>query len=109
MTIDLFLFSREKNCDGVYCYDFVPVYSDIKRTKKGDNAIRRIHFPRIDLIEYSFIGINTFVPENYEEHLCMHYGKDYVIPNPHWKDSDAQHTDIFYGREIRIELFDKSK
>lgn len=109
VTIDLFFFSREKNCDGVYCYDFVPVYSDIKRTKKGDNAIRRIHFPRIDLIEYSFIGINTFVPENYEEHLCMHYGKDYMIPNPHWKDSDAQHTDIFYGREIRIELFDKSK
>ena len=32
-----------------------------------------------------------------------------MIPNPHWKDSDAQHTDIFYGREIRIELFDKSK
>lgn len=87
VSIDIFYFEKSVDNLTFFCYDFIRPSTDL--LKEGEFIPRKITLPFKGFTDYDFMGISTKVPINFKELLSLHYGADYMIPNPFWSTLNA--------------------
>lgn len=105
VTIDIVLTFYDEKRDLMYSYAFNEVFSpslasDFK--KMDDYCIHKCYFPKMKLTEISFLGLKTYIPDNYKEHLSMIYGPDFMIPNPNWTSDSSHDIQVIYDKNISL-------
>jgi len=90
--VDIFLMDKEDENYYIYSYKPSPI------TKKWDYEWRakfpyKLFFP---LRTIKFLGRKVYVPKKYKEVLEIHYGKEWVTPNPKWISSEPLNEDKEY-------------
>lgn len=107
-TLDVFYFRKEDN--KLYCTSYttfthnpMDLISSIKPC-----LVKKIYIPNNGFKRVKYKDCNVYVPNKIEEHLIMHYGKSFMIPNPNF-DFKKEATNISYykysdlsGRYIKI-------
>lgn len=99
ITIDVFYFRRDK--DTMYCNSFMSYDDkiDLSKRKYVNKAcpvrVKRVDVPLMDYVPAKFKGCDVYVPEDTDRYLRMHYGNDYMTPNPKF-DSRKEATNITY-------------
>lgn len=93
-TCDIFYF--RENDEKRYCNSF----SLKKGAKKKfltniPSTVKEISVPKANLIEVEFKNVRVWIPENTDEYLRCHYGKDFMIPNSKF-DYRKEATNINY-------------
>ena len=110
ISVDVFYF-RE---DGpfLYCNTFIsryPVFLN-RVTKRRTCFVKRIDIPNQRMVPAQYKGANVFVPADCESHLKMHYGADFMIPNPNF-DYKKEATNIYYytykERKGRLRVYEE--
>lgn len=104
VRVDIFYCHRldDKYCK---CHAFAPEEGKTwEETKQeyGGLLTLEITLPLTTFETYVFLGTEVLIPSNYVEQLTYHYGKDYLIPDPHWNYVKAYSTKIVnqkYGIE----------
>lgn len=105
VTIDIFLTAMDEDKQLMYSCGFAELYSKslFSDFQHQENfCMYKYYFPPIELCPISFLGIDTFIPKNAEEHLSMIYGEDYMIPNPDWTEGPSPYIEIFYDKNIGL-------
>jgi hypothetical protein len=95
-TIDIFYFRQDE--DLLYCNTFVLEDFYVKRWFKKELkcTVKRISIPRNGFVSTSYKGCAVNVPVNVEQHLQMHYGKSFMIPNPNFNYKKEATNIIYY-------------
>lgn len=60
----------------------------------GGYIVREICLPYTGISKIQFLEKNFPIPRDYHAHLSMHYGEDYMIPNPKWNPDMATNVKI---------------
>ena len=91
--VDVFIFHpySKDNSEKIYTFDFVGNIIEHGVTIMFKQP-RKLILPWKGLTTIEMCGRQMNIPENFEEYLTVHYGKDYMIPNPSW--SNLQLTNI---------------
>ena len=108
VSIDIFYFHKVEGKNEVYCYDFIsdpqlPARDSME--KHGGFLARRIYLPFMGLMDFDFLGCQVKVPLNYDEYLSVHYGKDYMVPNPAWSTLNSPVAQIMKGEIGKLVQF----
>lgn len=89
VSIDIFYIYSDKKFNTYQC-DFHGVNGELHEVsmlKYGYVESRRLEFPiKYEFIRIPFESIEVSAISNYDEWLQHRYGKDYMIPNPEFKD-----------------------
>lgn len=95
-TIDVFYFRQDE--DLLYCNTFVLEDFYINRWFKKELkcSVKRISIPRNGFTKASYKGCDVNVPMNIEQHLQMHYGKSFMIPNPNFNYKKEASNIVYY-------------
>ncbi|MBQ8778586.1 MAG: LicD family protein [Alistipes sp.] len=94
-TLDIFYFREDEY--GLYCNSFSPCLYSIKEklSRKRKCYVKKIYIPGKEFKKVEYKGCIVGVPVNIIEHLRMHYGKSFMIPNPNF-DYKKEATNITY-------------
>lgn len=94
ITIDVFYFRKDDNkmyCNSFYVLDNV----SIAVNKPIPFGVKRIEVPLMDYVPAKFYDCDVFVPEETDRYLRVHYGDDYMTPNPNY-DNKKDSTNIIW-------------
>lgn len=105
VSIDLFFFYPCEENKSVYCYEFIPEpglsWGETQK-KYGGFLARKLFFPDDEFVKYHFLDLVVNIPRNYKQHLSVHYGDDFMTPDPNWDLYQAQNVMACPG-EVGIE------
>ena len=103
ISVDIFFFTQED--DSIYCYDFMreePYSRELTINLYGGLKVRKIPL-RFDNIGTLTIGDNCYpIPEPTNQHLCSHYGKNFMVYDPKWSSSKHAESAIFVDYSGKI-------
>lgn len=104
VSIDIYYVYKDTNYPTYQC-DFWAVEGAFSMrdsmNKYGYVRVRRLEFPVSHMIRrVPFENIEVNIPENAEEWLCYRYGKDYMIPDPSFRDK-GDNPNIFFWNEVK--------
>ena len=101
ITIDVFYFRKDGN--KMFCNSFYTLNNHTKKyySKKSVNkplpvGVKRIEVPIVEYIPGEFKGSKVFVPEDTDKYLKVHYGDNYMIPNPQYNNKKDSTNIIWY-------------
>lgn len=94
-TLDVFYFRPEGN--RLYCNSFSPCHHTIKDklSRRKPCFVKKIYIPNNGFVAMEYKGCLVNVPKDMAAHLEMHYGKDFMTPNPKF-DYKKEATNIVY-------------
>ena len=105
VTIDIY-FIYEDDKFSTYQCDFLIDTSSIHKkdgVRIGRAYVRRLEFPvSYDIVRLPFETITVNALANYSEWLSYRYGKDYMIPNPNFKDKGDNPNIFMWEGKIAI-------
>lgn len=94
-TLDVFYFRPENN--KLYCTTYTTFKKNIRDrfSKIKPCKVKKIYIPNNGFKRVTYKNCDVYVPASVEEHLIMHYGKSFMIPNPQF-DYRKEATNIVY-------------
>ena len=96
-TIDVFYFREDGNV--LYCNTFLPLRDMNKKkyvNKEIPCQVKRIDVPNCGYIETEFKGNKVYVPSDCELYLKMHYGNNFMIPNPNFSSRKEARNIVYF-------------
>lgn len=84
-------------------YTFTPINDDYSLSNKAE--IKKTVVPFFPVKSYRFKDIEVMIPNNEDEYLQFHYGKNYMTPDPNYRSSDIVKTIEYIPREEKIADF----
>lgn len=99
MEIDLFFYTKKG--DYMFAHAFQKEEGKTwKQTLKenGGYIVREIYLPYTGIDKIKFLGKYFPVPKDYHKHLSIHYGSDYMKPNPKWNPDMATNVKILQDK-----------
>lgn len=102
-TIDLFYFRVDASNPSIqYCNMFKSPVFPVKKqhlNKMLTMTVKRKNVPNNGFERAVFKGYDIYIPKKTDEHLCAHYGKNFMIPDPTFShDNDIDNT-VYYTLE----------
>lgn len=96
-TLDVFYFREKEN--ELYCTSYSKFVSRIRDrfTFKKPCTVKKICVPKSGFKRVKYKGCEVYVPIKIEEHLIMHYGKTFMVPNPQFNYKKDASNIIYYN------------
>lgn len=96
ITIDVFYFRRDG--DKMFCNSFYVIGKANLAHRSCINkpipvGVKRIDVPLMNYIPATFMNCKVFIPEDTDRYLRVHYGDNYMTPNPSY-DNRKDSTNI---------------
>ena len=94
-TLDVFYFRTED--EKLYCTTYTTFMKNIidRFSNSKPCTVKKIYIPNNGFSKVSYKDCEVYVPNKIEDHLIMHYGKSFMIPNPEF-DYKKEATNIVY-------------
>lgn len=93
-TIDVFYYREDG--DNIYCNSFGPaIPGKFQYKRPSPIMVKRIDLPNNGFKQVEYKNSKVYIPQNPQKYLSMHYGKDFMVPNPDF-DYKKEATNITY-------------
>lgn len=99
VLIDVFYF-HHKDEETLFCYSFSPIIGEEKY--KNLSEVKTVSIPNGGMTSYFFKGLSVNIPKKTEEHLIMHYGKDYKIPIKNFDYRKTASNIKYFSRDEKL-------
>lgn len=95
VLVDVFYYHPNKD-NKFILHSFTPITDDEKF--RGKAEIKEIEMPNYGFKKFNFKGILVYIPNNTSEYLKYYYGKNFMIPDPHYNYKDTMSNIKFFDR-----------
>lgn len=100
VPVDIF-FNHRKNSKELCFHSFTFVVGDDRNLCN----VEEVTIPYSGFMAFDFKGIKVTIPRDYELHLGLHYGEDFMVPNPSFDYKKGARNIYYYPVGSRVGIY----